>query len=108
MSSMNESAVGIKGQEIVDQAYELLEIVESAYRQGTAAYVVERGLFQKLLKMGYQALGYFFELYGACDEGEGVELSDGRRVKRLRVEEAPALSRRFTLPVSAVSGCVPV
>ncbi len=83
MISMNESAVGIKGQEIVDQAYELLELVESAYRQGTAVHVVERGLFLKLLEMGYQALGYFFELYGACDEGERVELSDGGVVKRL-------------------------
>ena len=34
MNSMNESVVGIKGQEIVDRAYELLELVESAYREG--------------------------------------------------------------------------
>jgi hypothetical protein len=47
--------------------------VELAYREGTAAHVVEKGLFQKLLEMGYQALGYLFALHGACDEGERVE-----------------------------------
>jgi hypothetical protein len=57
MNSMNESALDIKGQEIVDQAYELVGLVELAYREGTAAHVVEKGLFQKLLEMGYQALG---------------------------------------------------
>ena len=33
--------------------------------------------------MGYQALGLLFSLYGSCDVGEQVELSDGRTVKRL-------------------------
>ncbi len=83
MNSMNESALGIKGQEIVDRAHELVEMVESAYKESTAAHVVEKGLFQKLLEMGYQALGYLFRLYGACDEGERVELSNGAVVKRL-------------------------
>jgi hypothetical protein len=41
---------------IVDQSYEIVELVELAYREGTAAHVVEKGLFQKLLEMGYQAL----------------------------------------------------
>ncbi len=83
MSSMNESALGIKGQGIVAQAYELIELVESAYREGTAVHELEKGLFRKRLKRGYQALRLLFELYGACDEGEQVKLSDGRVVKRL-------------------------
>ena len=85
MISMNESAVGIKGQKIIDQAYELLELVERAYREGTAAHVVEEGIFRKLLKMGYLALGLLFERYGACDEGEQVELSDGRVAPCVRI-----------------------
>jgi hypothetical protein len=43
MNSMNESALDIKGQEIVDQAYELVGLVELSYREGTAAHVVEKG-----------------------------------------------------------------
>lgn len=95
MNSMNESALGIKGQEIVDRAYELLELVESAYRQGTAVHEVEKGLFRKLLEMGYQALRLLFELYGACDEGEQVELSDGPVVKRLAQLHARAYQSVF-------------
>ena len=41
MNSMNESALDNKGQEIVDQAYELGELVELACREGTAAHLVE-------------------------------------------------------------------
>ncbi len=67
----------------MDRAYGLLEIVELAYRQGTAIHEVEKGLFRKLLEMGYQALRLLFELDGACDEGERVQLSDGRVVNRL-------------------------
>jgi hypothetical protein len=52
---------------------EIPKSLELAYREGTAAHVVEKGLFQKLLEMGYQALGYLFALHGACDEGERVE-----------------------------------
>ena len=83
MTSMNERTVDIKGQKIVEQAYEVVEMVESAYREGTAIHEVEQGLFRKLLEMGYQALGWLFELHGPCDLGERVELSDGRVVKRL-------------------------
>jgi hypothetical protein len=54
MNSMNESALDIKGQEIVDQAYELVGLVELAYKEGTAAHVVEKGLFQKLILDNYQ------------------------------------------------------
>jgi hypothetical protein len=83
VASMNESTGDIKGQKIVEQAYEVVERVESAYREGTALHEVEQGLFRKLLEMGYQALGWLFELHGPCDLGERVKLSDGRVVKRL-------------------------
>lgn len=83
MASMNESTGDIKGQKIVEQAYEVVEMVESAYQEGTAIHEVEQGLFRKLLEMGYQALGWLFELHGPCDLGERVKLSDGRVVKRL-------------------------
>ncbi len=79
----------------MDQAYEVLEMVESAYREGTAVHEVERGLFQKLLEMGYQALGYLFELYRACDEGERVDLSDGGMVKRLAQRHGRAYQSVF-------------
>ena len=92
---MNESAGGIKSQEIVDQAYELIEMVESAYEHGTAIHELEKGVFRKLLEMGYEALRLLFELYGACEEGEQVELSDGRVVKRLEQLHARAYQSVF-------------
>ena len=83
MARMDEGAVDSKGQEIVEQAYEIVELVKSAYRQGTALHKVEEGLFDTLLKMGYQAVEWLFELLGGCDLGEQVELSDGQVVRRL-------------------------
>ena len=83
MARMDERAVDSKGQEIVEQAYEIVELVKSAYRQGTAIHKVEKGLFDTLLKMGYQAVEWLFERLGCCDLGEQVELSDGQVVRRL-------------------------
>ena len=95
MTSMNESAVEIKGQKLMEQTHELLELVECAYREGTAAHVVEEGIFRKLLEMGYHALGLLFDLYGSCDQGERVELSDGGVVKRLEHLHARAYQSVF-------------
>lgn len=83
MSSLPDNAQSIKRQALLDQAQTMVGIVESAYEQGTAAHEVEKQLLRKLLEMGYQALELLFTLYGPCDVGEQVELSDGRAVKRL-------------------------
>lgn len=83
MARMDEGTVDIKAQKIVEQAYEIVELVKSAYEQGTAIHKVEKGLFDTLLRMGYQAVEWLFERHGPCDLGERVELSDGQVVRRL-------------------------
>ncbi len=52
MPSMNKNTPGIKGQEIVEQAHELIGLVEDAWRAGTAVHKLESNLFRKLLEMG--------------------------------------------------------
>jgi hypothetical protein len=83
MPSLPDNAQSIKRQALLDQAQAIVGIVECAHEQGTAAHEVEKQLFRKLLAMGYQALELLFSLYGPCDVGEQVEVSDGRTVKRL-------------------------
>ena len=100
MPSLPDNAQSIKRQALLDQAQALVGIVESAYEQGTAAHEVEKQLLRKVLAMGYQALGLLFSLYGSCDVGEQVELSDGRTVKRLEKQH-----RRDYLSISV--NCLP-
>jgi len=83
MTSLPENLQSIKRQEILDQAQAIVGLVDGAYEEGTAAHEVEKNLLKKLLEMGYQALDLLFSLYGACDVGERVELSDGHTVKQL-------------------------
>lgn len=81
MMSEDDRKINKKG--ILEQLYELIEQVEDAYNTGQAAHKVEQDIFSGLLKVGYLLLSYLFALYEAEDLGESIELSDGRKVKRL-------------------------
>ena len=83
MTIMNEDAKNINKEEILNKASSLIDLVETAYKAGTAAHKVEQNLFYELLKMGYMLFGYLFILYEGSDQGKTVELSDGRTVTRL-------------------------
>ena len=83
MRSMTEAGRKDKRQAIMAEAAKLVDRVEQAYGQGEAVHELERGLFQQLLRLGYQLVEGFFELCGSGDQGAQVELSDGRQVKRL-------------------------
>ncbi len=60
----------------------LRAVVDSAVQTGRAAHEVEQELFRGVLQLGHALLGYFFEQSGDGDEGERLELTDGRVLKR--------------------------
>lgn len=80
---MDENTKNINKDDILNQTSHLIELVEKAYKASTAAHKVEQDIFTELLKMGHMLLGYLFALYQGSDQGESIELSDARRVKRL-------------------------
>jgi hypothetical protein len=58
--------------------------VSDAVRTGIAAHDVEKQVFDYVLKIGHQMLGFFFQLQGDGDLGETLTLPDGHKVKRLK------------------------
>jgi hypothetical protein len=54
-----------------------------AAREGAAAHEVERGLFQRLLRLGATLFAAFLDLVGPGDLGPAATLGDGRAVARL-------------------------
>src|SRR5437660_7300296 len=66
-----------------DLAGELLTYVRTAAAQGTAVHDVERGLWQRLLRLGHTTLGQFFAPQGSGDVGDTVTLPDSQVCERL-------------------------
>jgi hypothetical protein len=62
---------------------ELQTFVRSAAGAGTPVHEVERGLWRRLLQLGYQLQGQFFALVGDGDQGETMTLTAGQVVRRL-------------------------
>src|SRR5512144_778628 len=75
---------------------ELQAFVRSAVETKIPVHEVERGLWRRLLQLGYHLQSQFFALVGDGDQGETVTLADGQVVRRL-----PALHRR---PYQSVFG----
>ena len=70
-------------EELAEMAEDLAAFVQRAAVQGTAAHVVEKDVWQRILAMGRQAMGQFFQLQGNGDVGETIEMTDGETVRRL-------------------------
>jgi hypothetical protein len=66
-------------EELVDLQRWLCE----AAREALPAHEVERGLFQRLLRLGATLFAAFLDLVGPGDLGETATLDDGRTVRRL-------------------------
>src|SRR5512147_1690973 len=60
----------------------LQTFVRSAAGAGTPVHEVERGLWRRLLQLGYQLQGQFFTWVGDGDQGETVTLAEGQVVRR--------------------------
>ena len=79
---MNEKVLDIKSK-IIQQTKSLIESVDEAFINGTAAHKVEENLLKQLLKIGHQCMLLLFEHYGSCNLGEDLDLLDGSCLKRL-------------------------
>jgi hypothetical protein len=80
---MPEMAVFDNINELVTMAGELATFVHQAAVEGTAAHEVEKGVWTRVLAIGREAMGHFFEMQGDGDVGESIEVPDGRELKRL-------------------------
>jgi hypothetical protein len=69
--------------ELHDQITELGRYVQDAAREGVAAHVVEKEIWNRVLEIGWQAFGHFLAAQSDGDVGETFRLPDGRVVKRL-------------------------
>src|SRR5512144_3057617 len=96
MSMMRPTPVEDKSFDLQRCLDELQTFVRSAAGVGTPVHEVERGLWRRLLQLGYQLQGQFLALVGDGDQGETVTLAAGQVVRRL-----PTLHRR---PYQSVFG----
>lgn len=93
MSSITEHRQKIKSH-LMSKIDALSDFLASAIEEGQTADAVEQDLWDWSLQFGRKSLGLFFKYSGTGDEGEVVELADGREVKRF-----PALHTRPYLTV---------
>ena len=56
-------------EELIEMTKDLTTFVREAVVEGTAAHKVEKGVWQRVLAMGRQATGQFFQMQG--DRGPG-------------------------------------
>jgi hypothetical protein len=80
---MAESAAFDKIEQLTEMAENLSDFVRQAVTAGIAAHDFEREVWQRVLAMGRQATGHFFQMQGNGDVGETIEMPDGREVQRL-------------------------
>jgi len=62
---------------------QVLELLTTALREGTALHEVESRLWDLSLQLGRRSLSALFEACGSGDLGETLTLPDGRQVQRL-------------------------
>jgi hypothetical protein len=81
--------------EVREQLGSLEEWIAKSAERGEAAHEVERGLFDRLLRLGTTLFGAFLKLVGPGDLGETATLDDGRAVPRLREQHTRRLLTVF-------------
>jgi hypothetical protein len=83
MSMMRPTPVEDKPFDLQRCLDELQAFVRLAAGANTPVHEVERGLWRRLLQLGYQLQSQFFALVGDGDQGETVTLAEGQVVRRL-------------------------
>ena len=68
---------------LIELAEGLEAFVQQAAEEGFAAHEVEREIWQRVLAMGRQAMGRFFDTQGEGDVGDSIEMPDGQQWQRL-------------------------
>lgn len=80
---MAESVAFDNIKHLTGMAESLSAFVQQAVVAGTAAHEVEREVWKRVLAMGRQATGHFFQMQGDGDAGETIEMPDGKVLRRL-------------------------
>ncbi len=80
---MAQKASGSKLPELLESMAQLFRFVQQAAEAGKPVHEVERGIWQRLLTLGRQALEEFFRLQGTGDVGETFTMPEGRELQRL-------------------------
>jgi hypothetical protein len=100
MSMTHETDV-LKSEKLSEELAELQEFVRVSAQVGQPIHEVERGLWQRLLHMGHEALGQFLRLHGDGDMGETVTLPTGEtfeRLEELHTRRYVSIFGEFQLP----------
>ncbi len=63
---------------------DLKSSIKNSAKNATPTHEVERNILQRVLKIGQQALGYFFHVQGDGDLGDSMIGSDGVKYKQLK------------------------
>ena len=71
-------------EELDGQLDELVNFVNFATLQRTAAHEVEKGIFRRILQVGRKTFELFLKLSGDGDQGDLTTLPNGETVKRLK------------------------
>ena len=79
----SQSTMDGKFGELHELTMELSRYVHDAAREPTAAHVVEKEIWARVLKIGGQAFGHFLTEQGDGDVGETFTMPEGRVLKRL-------------------------
>ena len=90
-----KAAVECNLEAALKQLVELGQWIAGAARAGTAAHVVERHLFRRMLTIGGTLLGEFFKSVGPGDLGETVTLENGQTLNRWPGEQGRRLVTVF-------------
>lgn len=81
---MNSISNGLNGNnELQNLMTEAMNYVQEQVRNGSPAHTVEKGLFERVLKLGHQLLGVFFKSQGDGSVGDILVLADGNSAKKL-------------------------
>jgi hypothetical protein len=74
---------GVLNPELLDSLVGLQALLHQAAHDGTPLHQVEHDIWNRVLALGHQALGYFLALLGDGDQGQTLTLPDGSPVERL-------------------------
>jgi len=80
---MAETAALGKVEELTEMGKDLGTFVRQTAIEGVAAHEVEKGIWQRILAMGRQAIGQFLQMQGDGDVGATTEMPGGETLRRL-------------------------
>src|SRR5438094_7591140 len=82
--SIAESLTVLKVELLQTLVPQVLQLLDTALREGTPVHQVESSLWDLALQLGQRSLTAFFKVCGRGDLGETLTLPDGRQVHRLQ------------------------